>query len=88
MSGESPKSSEWSRRRARIEADGAREALRVFGFDVDDERAMQEDMLFLRRMRTAQEKVSASVITAVVSLVAAGISFIVALAWRALTKGN
>lgn len=60
---------EWEKRRARMEADGAKEALRLFGFDVDDVHEMQKDIIFLRRIRTAQEHSSTKIAAGVIALI-------------------
>ncbi len=78
--------SEWQKRRARIQADGALEVLQIFGFDIDDVHEMQKDILYLRRLRQTHESIGSKAIVSIVGLFFAGVGALVVHIWSRLTN--
>lgn len=60
--------SEWKKRVKRLESQTVLDTLETLGFDTDDRNETQRDLIFLRKLRTANERNSAKAVAGLIGL--------------------
>jgi hypothetical protein len=77
---------DWSRRKKRFYREAVMETLETLGFDVADVNEIQQDILFLRRLRKASDAAGARTVTAIVGLVFTAVGALLVIGFQTFLK--
>lgn len=59
----------WQKRVKRLESQTVLDTLETLGFDTDDRNEIQKDIIFLRKLRVANEATNAKLVASIIGLV-------------------
>lgn len=76
----------WEQRVKRLKRDATLDTLEALGFDVEDAKAMQADMIFLRKLRTTSDAMSSKAILGLVGIAFSALGALVAFAIQGFFK--